>query len=728
MGSEEATKWYVEQALRAGVGFINAIPVFIGREPYWQRRFAEEGLPVIGDDIKSQVGATITHRVLTRLFMDRGVRIDRTYQLNFGGNTDFLNMLERERLESKKISKTNAVTSMLDYELADEDIHVGPSDYVPWLKDRKWCHIRIEGTTFGDVPLNAELKLEVWDSPNSAGVITDAIRCLKLGLDRGLKGTLVAPSSYFMKSPPIQIHDDIAYNRVEAFIRGDDNETLVGNEESAATSKALASGAREAPSPRPPPRRDGPRTRTSRRPTGASAGPSRLIERTAVVAYRAAAAVFAHIPPGAHPAVVAAVLQGGYLLWPTKRRWSNANFGHVLGLPPGGSAGALASRSARTARMRATSSSCMRLPSRAAKDVDALEMRRGRRGRRGLASARRADDRRRSPTSATTRRVAAAIADRGYPVSVVADDTAFPELFELLRAQRKSWGVDLIPWRNLRGIYDVLQARRDPRACSSTGAIARDGVPVRLFDAWTTLPGRSGHAGREDRRARSSRCASSARRTAASASRPMRRSASSSSEPCRHPARDAGHRGLRSSGPSRRRRSSGTASSRCGRWRPASRRSSRSGRPRCSRAWAGGAARGAAARPGTWHHRSRRRRWSPARARPRHERVPGGAHRRRLRPSPARSRSGRWSRSRRQPARSGIGSRHPARLALGGTSGASPSGLAREGRGSALARRAATDPDALERLVRRSLPPRRPLLPRGRPHPDAHPRRRHPPR
>ena len=230
VGSEEATKWYVEQALKAGVAFVNAIPVFIGREPYWQRRFAEAGLPVIGDDIKSQVGATISHRVLTRLFMDRGVRLDRTYQLNFGGNTDFLNMLERERLESKKISKTNAVTSMLDYELEDGDVHVGPSDHVPWLLDRKWCYIRMEGTTYGDVPLNAELKLEVWDSPNSAGVITDAIRCLKLGLDRGLEGTLVAASSYFMKSPPQQIHDDIAFNRVEAFIKGDDNETLVGTE------------------------------------------------------------------------------------------------------------------------------------------------------------------------------------------------------------------------------------------------------------------------------------------------------------------------------------------------------------------------------------------------------------------------------------------------------------------------------------------------------------------
>ena len=230
VGSEEATKWYVEQILDAGCAFINCVPVFIGREPYWQKRFADRKLPVIGDDIKSQVGATITHRVLTRLFMDRGVRLDRTYQLNFGGNTDFLNMLERERLESKKISKTNAVTSMLDYEIDPDDVHVGPSDHVPWLLDRKWCYIRMEGTTFGDVPINAELKLEVWDSPNSAGVITDAIRCLKLGLDRGLTGTLVAASSYFMKSPPQQIHDDIAFNRVEAFIKGDDNETLVGTE------------------------------------------------------------------------------------------------------------------------------------------------------------------------------------------------------------------------------------------------------------------------------------------------------------------------------------------------------------------------------------------------------------------------------------------------------------------------------------------------------------------
>jgi myo-inositol-1-phosphate synthase len=242
VGSEEATKWYVEQVLDAGCAFINCIPVFIGREPYWQRRFAERKLPIVGDDIKSQVGATITHRVLTRLFMDRGVRLERTYQLNFGGNTDFLNMLERERLESKKISKTNAVTSMVDYALPAEDVHVGPSDYVPWLLDRKWCHIRMEGRTFGDVPLNVELKLEVWDSPNSAGVVIDAIRCAKLGLDRGLAGTLVAPSAYFMKSPPRQIPDDKAREGVEAFIAGNDDRTLVGDERQPRATAANVNG------------------------------------------------------------------------------------------------------------------------------------------------------------------------------------------------------------------------------------------------------------------------------------------------------------------------------------------------------------------------------------------------------------------------------------------------------------------------------------------------------
>lgn len=230
VGSEMATKWYVEQILEAGCGFVNGIPVFIAREPYWQRRFAERGLPIIGDDVKSQVGATIVHRVLTHLMRERGVRIDRTYQLNFGGNMDFFNMLERERLESKKISKTSAVTSMLDYELPPENIHVGPSDYVPWLQDRKWCYIRIEGTTFGEVPLNIELKLEVWDSPNSAGVVIDAIRCCKLALDRGLSGTLVGPSAYFMKSPPVQMPDDEARRAVEAFIAGTDNQTLTGKE------------------------------------------------------------------------------------------------------------------------------------------------------------------------------------------------------------------------------------------------------------------------------------------------------------------------------------------------------------------------------------------------------------------------------------------------------------------------------------------------------------------
>lgn len=221
VGSEMATKWYVEQVLDAGCAFVNAIPVFIASQEYWQKRFIERNLPIIGDDIKSQVGATILHRVLTSLFVDRGVRLDRTYQLNFGGNTDFLNMLERDRLESKKISKTGAVTSMLPYSLPPTDVHVGPSDYVPWLSDRKWCYVRMEGTTFGDVPLNLEAKLEVWDSPNSAGVIIDAVRCAKLALDRGISGPMIAPSSYFMKTPPKQFKDDIAREMTEAYIKGE---------------------------------------------------------------------------------------------------------------------------------------------------------------------------------------------------------------------------------------------------------------------------------------------------------------------------------------------------------------------------------------------------------------------------------------------------------------------------------------------------------------------------
>jgi myo-inositol-1-phosphate synthase len=218
VGAEEATKWYVEQALAAGCGFVNCIPVFIAREPYWQKRFKKAGLPIIGDDIKSQVGATIVHRTLARLFRERGVRLERTSQLNVGGNMDFYNMLERERLESKKISKTNAVTSMLDYELPKEDVYIGPSDYVPWLTDRKWAHIRIEGESFGGVPLNMELKLEVWDSPNSAGIVIDAVRLCKLALDKGIGGALVGPSSYLMKSPPKQVPDPVAHDLTEEFI------------------------------------------------------------------------------------------------------------------------------------------------------------------------------------------------------------------------------------------------------------------------------------------------------------------------------------------------------------------------------------------------------------------------------------------------------------------------------------------------------------------------------
>ena len=220
VGSEMATKWYVEQAIEAGCAFVNGIPVFIASSPYWSKRFADAGLPIIGDDVKSQLGATITHRVLTNIFKDRGIHIDRTYQLNFGGNMDFYNMLERERLESKKISKTNAVISQLPYDMGADNVHVGPSDYVPWLTDRKWCHIRMEGRAFGDVPLQLELKLEVWDSPNSAGVIIDAVRCAKLALDRGIGGPLTAPSSYFMKSPPVQYTDDEAHRLVQEFIAG----------------------------------------------------------------------------------------------------------------------------------------------------------------------------------------------------------------------------------------------------------------------------------------------------------------------------------------------------------------------------------------------------------------------------------------------------------------------------------------------------------------------------
>ncbi|HEV2557566.1 MAG TPA: inositol-3-phosphate synthase [Microvirga sp.] len=223
VGSQRATEFYAERALEAGCAFVNCIPVFIASNPDWRRRFEERRLPIVGDDIKSQVGATIVHRVLANLFRERGVRLDRTYQLNFGGNTDFQNMLERERLESKKISKTQAVTSQLDIPLPAEDVHVGPSDHVPWLTDRKWAYIRMEGTSFGGVPLNVELKLEVWDSPNSAGIVIDAVRCAKLGLDRKIGGALTGPSSYFMKSPPQQFTDSEARERTIRFIGGDDD-------------------------------------------------------------------------------------------------------------------------------------------------------------------------------------------------------------------------------------------------------------------------------------------------------------------------------------------------------------------------------------------------------------------------------------------------------------------------------------------------------------------------
>ncbi len=220
VGSDQAQKHYAQCALDAGVAFVNAIPVFIASDPVWAQKFVDAGVPIVGDDIKSQVGATIVHRILARLFEDRGLVLDRTYQLNVGGNMDFKNMLERERLESKKISKTQSVTSQLENGIAADDVHIGPSDHVPWLEDRKWAYIRLEGRNFGDVPLNIELKLEVWDSPNSAGVIIDAVRCAKIAKDRGIGGPLMGPSAYFMKSPPVQYHDDVAHQMVEDFAAG----------------------------------------------------------------------------------------------------------------------------------------------------------------------------------------------------------------------------------------------------------------------------------------------------------------------------------------------------------------------------------------------------------------------------------------------------------------------------------------------------------------------------
>ncbi|MCL4472325.1 MAG: inositol-3-phosphate synthase [Actinobacteria bacterium] len=266
VGSEEATKWYAEQILTAGCAMVNCIPVFIAREPYWQARFAEKGLPIIGDDIKSQVGATIVHRILASLMQDRGVRMERTSQLNVGGNSDFLNMLERERLESKKISKTNAVTSLLDYDIGADNVHIGPSDHVAWLDDRKWAYIRLEGRSFGDVPLNIELKLEVVDSPNSAGIVIDAVRCAKLALDRGISGTLEGPASYFMKSPPAQHPDDICRNMTEEFIAGTSSAALTGDSSSAKPA-AGKSPAKKAAARKPAARKSTTRKATAKKST-----------------------------------------------------------------------------------------------------------------------------------------------------------------------------------------------------------------------------------------------------------------------------------------------------------------------------------------------------------------------------------------------------------------------------------------------------------------------------
>jgi myo-inositol-1-phosphate synthase len=294
VGSEEATKWYVEQALAAGVAFVNNIPVFIAREAYWAKRFKQAGLPIIGDDIKSQVGATIMHRALATLYEDRGVHLERTYQLNVGGNTDFLNMLERERLESKKISKTNAVTSQIPHDMGADNVHIGPSDHVPWLTDRKWAYIRLEGRAFGDVPLTAEVKLEVWDSPNSAGIVIDAVRLIKLALDNGLSGPLEWPSAYLMKSPPVQHRDELAREEVEAFIKKYGKK---GSTRSAAAKKPASRTAAKKPAVRKPAaKKPAARTAAAAKPATRAAKPAAKKPATRTTAKPVAQKVVAKKP------------------------------------------------------------------------------------------------------------------------------------------------------------------------------------------------------------------------------------------------------------------------------------------------------------------------------------------------------------------------------------------------------------------------------------------------
>ena len=512
VGSEEATKWYVEQALKAGVGFINAIPVFIGREPYWQRRFAEEGLPVIGDDIKSQVGATISHRVLTRLFMDRGVRLDRTYQLNFGGNTDFLNMLERERLESRRRSARPTPSPRCSTTRWTPTTSTSArATTCRGSQDRKWCYIRMEGTTFGDVPLNAELKLEVWDSPNSAGVITDAIRCLKLGLDRGLKGTLVGPSSYFMKSPAgpdprrhrPPARRGVHPRRGQRDARRHGEPVQAGPQEAASTapSKAKARAAAacsvtakerglEAPhrraargKPRPMARRDSRsprvrqvparllgRTRESRGPRLRRDDVGRRPRPGAPLALGDRDRIAGRLPVVADEAATGrtrtSATSSGFRLttrasaaWPCGAYREYARYlVEVMHLE---------SQSVEEAGSKVVQA-----------DLDHIEESwRGSKG--GLIFT--------LGHVGNNEAVAAAVAGRGWPVNVVADDSSFPEMFERFRRLREAWGVHVIPWRNLREIYAVLR-RREMLALLIDWGYRPDGIPVRLFGAWTTLP------------------------------------------------------------------------------------------------------------------------------------------------------------------------------------------------------------------------------------------------
>ena len=694
-GSEEATKWYVEQALKAGVGFVNAIPVFIGREPYWQRRFAEEGLPVIGDDIKSQVGATITHRVLTRLFMDRGVRIDRTYQLNFGGNTDFLNMLERERLESKKISQDQR--RHLDDRLRDRRRATSTSARRTTCRGSRTASGATSGSrarpsvTSRSTPSSSSRSGTAPTAPASSSTRSAACGSASIAASRARSSRR---PSYFMKSPPLQIHDDVAHQRVEAFIRGEDNETLVGNEESQKDSKALAAAAGKCG---PPPSGD-----PAAQARGAPPAP-----RVHAATHRRTGGDRRLPVDGRRPRVRAAGALAGrhrhgrrrssYLAWPAKRRFSNANFGHVLGLAARAPARP-APRAPGVPRVRALHGRAHAPPvppargaGRRASRATGID-----RGRAGVARVGRAMIVV-AGHMGNNEAVAAALADRGYPVNVIADDSVVPRAVRAPAPRSASRGAStLIPWRNLRELFSVLRRKEILAPARRLGLPARRRSRSRLFDAWTTLPAGpatlAAKTGAIDRPARhpahAARPVPDRGATRRSPSpRPTRRT--SSAPPSGSP--------TASRRPSAPRRSSGTASSRCGpttRPRPAELEAQAAamlaGRPRS-------AAVEAAARLG--RHRPRGRA-DVRRA------AAGPAAARAAASAAARLASPRCPRAARRRRRESVGELWY-RIAPAGRAQARANlrrvceGLAATAAGTRRARRAATDPEALERLVRR---------------------------